>query len=111
MGATRDRLWGPAQVAAGAATVLTAGATEYIEIQLVTVSNPTGTPRNFSLSIGADAAGTRVIGMNASANIPGNTMVPFYGPFIVKPGEVVQINADVGAAIVCSGHGIRRAAG
>lgn len=111
MAATRDRLWGPAQVAAGATTVLTAGATELIEIQLVLVSNPTGSARNFSLSIGVDGAGTRLIGMNAAANVPANTLVPFYGPFYVKPGEVVQINADAGAALNSSGHGIRRAAG
>lgn len=111
MSAQKDRVFGPALVATGPTTVLTAGATERIEIQVIMVSNPTASAVNFTVSIGADAAGTRIIGTNTVANCPANALTPFYGPWIVKEGEVVQLSAATNNVLNASGHGIRRATG
>lgn len=106
-----SRMYGPAQVAAGPATVLTAAATERIRMY-VHVSNPSANTVNFSLSIGADAAGTRLIGTNASNNIPGNTAVPvIFGPYVVMESEIVQLSASPAATAVVSFHGERRQSG
>ena len=111
MGVTLARLWGPAQVATGPATVFTAAANERVRFY-VHVSNPSANARNFTLSIGADAAGTRLVGTNASFNIPGNTATPVvFGPYVVHESEIVQLSADTGAVLVASGHGERRVAG
>ena len=104
-----DRLWGPAQVAAGPATVATAAATERWRFY-VHVSNPTANAINFTMSIGADAAGTRVIGTNATNNIPANS-VSIFGPYVLKESEIVQLSASTAAALVASGHGERRMSG
>ena len=111
MPTTIDRLWGPAQVAAGPATVFTAAATERVRFY-VHVSNPSANSINFTMSIGADAAGTRVIGTNAVNNIPGSTSTPIiFGPYVVKESEIVQLSASTGGVLVASGHGERRSLG
>ena len=53
------RLAGPAQVSNAAATKYTAPAAGAI-VRHVRVSNPSGSPVTFTLSVGADAAGTRL---------------------------------------------------
>lgn len=54
------RLAGPALVATGPTTVYTVPALTKTVIRYIHVSNPTASPVLFSLSIGADAAGTRL---------------------------------------------------
>lgn len=85
--------YGPALVATGPATTLTSPATENYIIQTIWVSNPTAAPVSFTLSIGADAAATRIIGTNTAANIPANTTQPFYGPWRVPASTAIQASA------------------
>jgi len=54
------RLYGPAQIATGPATVYTVPALTKTIIRQIHLSNPSGSPVTFTLSIGADAAGTRL---------------------------------------------------
>jgi len=54
------RSYGPALIATGPATVITVPAGEKLILRHIHVSNPSGAPVTFSLSIGADAAGTRL---------------------------------------------------
>ena len=111
MAAQKDRVFGPALVATGPTTVLTAGATERIEIQVIMVSNPTANAVSFTASIGADAAGTRIIGTNTVPNVPANAVTPFYGPWILKESEILTLSAGTNNVLNASGHGIRRAVG
>jgi len=54
------RIYGPALIATGPATVVTVPASTMYVIRYLHVSNPSGSAVTFSLSIGADAAGTRL---------------------------------------------------
>lgn len=54
------RLYGPALVATGPTTVYTVPAVTKTIIRYIHVSNPTGAAVTFSLSVGADAAATRL---------------------------------------------------
>ncbi len=101
------RLFGPALVATGPATVFTAAATERVRIAVIWVSNPTASPVSFTASIGADAAGTRIIGTNTTQNIPANSVVPFYGPFVLHPSETIQLSAGTNNVLNASAYGDR----
>jgi len=59
---TPKRLYGPALVATGPATVYTVPALTKTILRQIHVSNPSGAPVTLTASIGADAAATRLLG-------------------------------------------------
>lgn len=88
MPAAGARVAGPALVTNAAATKYTVPASTTLKIQNIHVQNPGGgTAATFTLSIGADAAGTRLY--DAITIQPGQ---PFdaYGPFYATAGEIIQ---------------------
>jgi hypothetical protein len=112
MATAKSRLIGPALVATGPTTLLTAGATEQVVIQMIMVSNPTNSAVNFTMSIGADAAGTRIIGTNATVgNIAANSVQQFYGTWPVQPAEIVTASASTNNVLVLTVGGERRTLG
>ena len=67
---------------------------------------------NFTMSIGADAAATRIIGTNATVgNIAANSVQQFYGSWPVQPTEIVTVSASTGAVLVLVVTGERRTLG
>jgi hypothetical protein len=93
--------YGPAAVVSpGPTTLVTSPATEEYIIQTIWVSNPTAAAISFTLSIGADGAGTRIIGTNTAANMPANTAQPFYGPFRVPASTVVTASAGASGLVL-----------
>lgn len=60
MAKTPKRLVGPALIATGPTTVYTVPAATKTILRHIHISNPTGSPVTYSLSIGADGAGTRL---------------------------------------------------
>lgn len=58
---TPKRLVGPAQVATGPTTVYTVPASTVTIIRKIHVNNPSASPVTLTLSVGADAAGTRYL--------------------------------------------------
>lgn len=59
MARTPKRLYGPALIATGPATVYTVPALTKTILRYIHVSNPSASPVTLTVSIGADAAGTR----------------------------------------------------
>jgi hypothetical protein len=57
---TPKRIVGPAQVATGPATVYTVPALTKTVLRYLHIQNPSASPVNLSISIGADAAATRI---------------------------------------------------
>ena len=55
-----DRIYGPAQIATGPTTIYTVPASTKVTLRYIHISNPSGSPVTFTMSIGADAAGTRL---------------------------------------------------
>ena len=60
MARTPKRLYGPAQIATGPATVYTVPAVTKTIIRQIHVSNPSASPVTLTLSIGADGVTTRL---------------------------------------------------
>lgn len=93
MARTPKRLAGPAQVSNAAATKYTCPATTKTIIRHIHVQNPSGSACTFTMSIGADAAATRIIdafSIPAAAAGVSASIVDWWGYWVVDAGEVVQ---------------------
>lgn len=84
---TLKRLYGPTLLSNVAATLYTVPASTTAVIRHIHVSNPTGSPVNFTLSIGASAAGTRIWDAQP---IPAADVLDHYQDFSLATGEIVQ---------------------
>lgn len=91
------RIYGPALVATGPTTVYTAPTGIRAVLQTVVVSNPTASPVTFTLSIGADAAGTRVV---SAVTIAANSITTLYPRVPVEPAEIVTVSAGTNNVLV-----------
>ena len=87
MATINKRLHGPAQVSNAASTKYTVpGATRAV-IRHIHVQNPSGSAVTFTMSIGADAAGTRIFG---ALSIPATSERSFWGPYTLEAAEIIQ---------------------
>ncbi len=81
------RFSGPAQVSNAAATKYTVPATRLSVIRNIHIQNPSASPVTFTMSIGADAAATRIFD---AFSIPANSVYDSFAPFVLAAGEIVQ---------------------
>lgn len=81
------RLAGPAQVSNAAATKYTVPSTTKTVVKHIHVQNPSASAVTFTLSIGADAAGTRLFD---AYSIAAGSQVDFWGPYTLEAAEVIQ---------------------
>ena len=90
------RLYGPALVATGPATVYTVPALTKTIIRHIHVSNPSASPVTLTASIGADAAGTRLLGAYsipaAAAGVTGS-VVDFFYYQVMDAAEILTLSA------------------
>lgn len=87
MAKTAKRLAGPAQVSNAAATKYTVPSTTKTLVRHVHVYNPSGSPVNFTISLGTDAAGTRLFD---AFSIPAGTPLDWYPYMIMDAAEIIQ---------------------
>ena len=87
MAKTPKRLSGPASLSNSASTKYTVPGATTTVIRHVHVQNPSGSPVTFTLSIGVNAAGTRLWDAYV---IPAGTERSFWGPYTLTAGEVIQ---------------------
>ena len=81
------RFAGPAQVSNAAATKYTVPANRIAVIRNIHIQNPSASAVTFTMSIGADAAGTRIFD---AFSIPANSVYDSFAPFVLAAGELVQ---------------------
>lgn len=81
------RFHGPALVSNTAATKLTVAANEKNIIRHVHVSNPTAGAVTFTMSIGTDAAATRIFDAHTVA---ANSVFDHFGLYVLEETEIVQ---------------------
>jgi hypothetical protein len=81
------RLAGPAQVSNVAATKYTVPALTKTVIRHIHVQNPSGSAVTFTLSIGADAAATRLFD---AYSLAANTVLDHFCYYVVDAAEIVQ---------------------
>lgn len=94
------RLFGPKQVATGPTTQYTAPS--YVPTTLNTVvrhihiQNPSASPVTFTMSIGADAAATRIFDAfsipAAAAGVTGN-VIDYFCYYVMTSGEIITTSA------------------
>lgn len=94
---TPTRIVGPALVATGPTTVYTAAALTKVVTRRIHVQNPSGSPVTFTLTIGADAAGTRILGAYSIA--AGGVYIE-YGPMTMEAAEIITVSAGTNNILV-----------
>jgi hypothetical protein len=81
------RLAGPAQVATGPATIYTVPSVTKTIIRHIHVQNPSAAAVTITLSIGADAAGTRLFD---AYSIGPNQILDHFCMYVMAAGEILQ---------------------
>lgn len=83
----QKRLYGPAQPTTIAATLYTVPTGKKTTLELIHVANTTGTAATLTLSIGADAAATRLL---SAFSIPANGILTLPGAWSLIAAEIIQ---------------------
>lgn len=102
------RLYGPAQIATGPATVYTVPALTKTIIRHIHVQNPSGSPVTLTLSIGASAAGTRLMdafSIPAAAAGVTNSVQDIFWYQIMDAAEILQLAAGTNNVLVITING------
>lgn len=81
------RFHGPALVSNAAATKYTVAASQKIIVRHIHVSNPTGAAVTFTMSIGADAAATRIFD---AYSIGAGQVLDHFGMYVLDATEIIQ---------------------
>lgn len=97
------RLYGPAAIATGPTTVYTVPAVTKTIIRHLRISNPSASPVTLTLSIGADAAGTRLY---SAYSIPGagagitNSVQDIFLYLIMDAAEILTLSAGTNNILI-----------
>lgn len=97
------RLYGPAAVATGPTTVYTVPALTKTIIRHIRVSNPSGSAVTLTVSVGADAAGTRIMSaysIPAAAAGVTDSVRDIFLYLIVDAAEIVTLSAGTNNILV-----------
>lgn len=98
------RLYGPAQPGTSAATLYTVPDNTITTVRRILANNPSGSPVDFTLSIGADAASTRIYD---SYNIPaGGDVNEMAHDRPLAAGEIIQGFVGTSSTVVLTIDGI-----
>lgn len=97
-----ESFYGPAQVATGPATIITVPANQKYIIRHIHVFNPSASAVTFTMSIGADAAGTRIF--DAFSIGPGLSLDHF-GMYVLEETETIQVAAGTNNVLVITVNG------
>jgi hypothetical protein len=81
------RMAGPALITNAAATKYTVGSNRRGIVRHVHVENPSGSSVTFTMSIGADAAGTRLFD---AYSIAGGSVLDHYCYYVLEAAEIIQ---------------------
>ncbi len=93
----RIRITGPALLTNAAATKYTVPAGQRLTVRHIHVENPGAAPLGFTMSIGADAAGTRLYD---AFSIPGaaagvqSSILDTFCYYVLEAGEIIQAYAS-----------------
>lgn len=100
---TPKRLYGPAQIATGPTTVYTVPASTKTIIRHIHLSNPSGSAVTVTMSIGADAAATRLLGtysIPAAAAGVTDSVRDLYYYQVMDAAEILTLSAGTNNIVV-----------
>lgn len=90
MAKTWKRLAGPLLVTNSAVTRYTVPALTKTVIRKMHIQNNSGSSATLTISIGADAAGTRILD---AYPVAANSQFDLWGPYVMDAAEILQTNA------------------
>lgn len=102
MARTAKRLFGPLLVTNSATTRYTVPALTKTIVRHIRIQNPSASPVDFTLSIGADAAATRLYD---AFPIPADSVVDWYPYLVIDAAEILQTNAGTTNILTITGFG------
>jgi hypothetical protein len=105
MASTPKRLAGPAQVSNAAATKYTVPAATKTVLKHIHVFNPSGSAATFTISIGTDAAGTRIYD---AISIPAGTELDRFCNYVLETTEIIQAFSGTNNVLVLTLDGDER---
>jgi hypothetical protein len=105
---TYSRLYGPALLSNSAATVLTAATGMDTMLRHIHVKNTSGSAATFTLSIGTDAAGTRLFD---ALTVPARKSFEWYGETSLDEGEIVQAYSGTNNVLNLTINGVTKTVG
>lgn len=108
MGTTNKRLSGPTQITNAAVTQYTVPASTVAIVQHIHVSNPSANPVGFTLSLGADAAATRLYD---AYSIPAGTVLDVFVKYVMTAAQIIQAFGSVTGILVLTIDGQEMTAG
>jgi hypothetical protein len=91
------RVHGPAAVSNAAATKYTVPTNLRAKTRHIHVSNTSASPVNFTMSIGADAAGTRIFD---AYQIAAGDVLDYFGEHTLEAAEIIQAFGSVNNQLV-----------
>lgn len=103
MADTSKRLAGPLQLASSATTIYTVPGATTAVIRMIHLSNPTATDKTVTISIGADAAGTRIFD---AFTIPALSVFGYPCNFVMDAAEVLQAFCSSATSVVIVVSGV-----
>lgn len=102
-GDVAKRLWGPTALNGSAATQYTVPGATTTVLTLLLATNTTGADRQLTVSIGADAAGTRIV---SSLIVPANDILPIGLWVPLAAAEIIQAWSSLSGGINLTGCGV-----
>lgn len=94
---------GPTQLTNSAVTQYTVPSATTFHLRDIEVANTTGSDRTVTLSIGADAAGTRLL---PGLTVKANGLLQWQGYVALAATEIIQAYADSGSALTLTISGV-----
>lgn len=108
MARTAKRLSGPAAIATGPATIYTVPASTKTVLRHIHVNNPSASPVTLTLTIGADAAGTRLLdaySIPAKAAGVTDSVREIFVYVVLDAAEIIQASAGTTNVLVVTMSG------
>jgi hypothetical protein len=102
MATTAKRLFGPAQLGNATATKYTVPAGTKAKVRHIHFFNPSGAPVTVTMSIGGDAAATRLFD---AFSIPAGQPYDWYPYLVMDAAEIIAAHASAAATIVMTVFG------
>jgi hypothetical protein len=104
MADTAARLYGPTALGTSAATIYTSAASTVTIIRHIIVVNTTLAVVRVTISVGADAAGTRILYVYP---IGANQNYEWKGFLVLAAAELIQAYADTASAATMTMNGVK----
>ena len=92
-----QRIYGPTQLATSASTLYTVPTGARLRIRRIWANNPSGSPVDFTFSVGTDSAATRLYD---SFNVPANDTLEWSYDHALTAGERIQAFAGTASTLV-----------